>query len=90
MLSGCSHCCPDMHLPIASRKGYYIYCRLIWNEKQDAAHVNGYISCRIFLGRKCIRSGYTFKDKKMLKKGCKKDLKHVEIHVLFNWHLLRD
>lgn len=27
-------------------------------------------SCRIFLGRKCVRSGYTFKDKRRLQKGC--------------------
>lgn len=37
MLSESSHHGTDMHLPIASRKGYYIYCHVIWNEKQDAA-----------------------------------------------------
>lgn len=28
MLSESSHHCTDMHLPIASRKGYYIYCHM--------------------------------------------------------------
>lgn len=33
----------DMHLPIASRTGYYFYCHIIWNEKQDAALLNVHI-----------------------------------------------
>lgn len=43
MLSESSHHCTDMHLPITSSEDYYIYCCIIWNEKQDAALLNVHI-----------------------------------------------
>lgn len=67
-LSESSHHCTDTHLPIASRKGYYIHCHMEWKASSSTLKCSYWI----FLGRKCVRSGCTFKDKKCLQRAVSK------------------